>query len=41
MNQDIFLKLLQSIITMVDERDPVSIASGKAILVNLKGLIWS
>ena len=41
MNRDTFLKFLQSLITMTDANDPASIASAKAILVNLCGLIRS
>lgn len=41
MNRDTFLKFLQSLITMTDAEDPTSIASAKAILVNLSGLIRS
>lgn len=41
MNRDTFLKFLQSLITMTDAKDPTSIASAKAILVNLDGLIRS
>lgn len=41
MNYDTFLKLLQSIITMTDAKDPASIACAKAVLVNLNGLIRS
>ena len=41
MNKDTFLKLLQSLITMTDPKDPASVASSKAILVNLEGLLKS
>ena len=41
MNYDTFLKLLQSIITMVDENDPSSVKRGKTILENLRDLVWS
>ena len=41
MNRDTFLKFLQSLITMTDANDPASIASAKAIIIKLNGLIRS
>ncbi len=41
MNSDTFLKLLQSLITVIDLDDPASFACGKAIIVNLSGLLRS
>ena len=41
MNRDTFLKFLQSLITMTDANDPASIASAKAIIINLNGMIRS
>lgn len=41
MNEDTFLKLLQSLITMTDAKDATSIACSKSILVNLDALLRS
>ena len=41
MNEDTFLKLLQSLITMTDANDATSIACSKSILVNLNALLRS